>query len=210
MEPSLDYRIEILLILFRVQIRELSSFYDEGEEHFDFGLDKLRVKIDKLTDVEWELHEDFYIGQRDDLESLRELKRQFAAVGLFNVFESFLRNTLDHLRCSNVPVPKRKPKEQWYLDKMKEVFAKIGVPITEPGRDWNAIKKLQTIRNCITHLGSRPDEEAVQKLKGYNFEVREDVWMELPPGYFDESVDLVQRVGERIVRDCQTAFPQRQ
>ena len=186
MEPSLDHRIEILLTLLRFQIRELRSFYDEGEEHFDFEFDKLKVKIDQLTDVEWELHEDFYIGRRDAFESLRELKRHFAAVGLFNVFETFLRNTLDHLRSANVLVPTREPKERWYLGKMKSIFAEIGVPITEPGRDWNAIKRLQAIRNCITHLDSRPDVETARKLKGCNFEVREDAWMELPPEYFED------------------------
>lgn len=209
MEPSLDYRIDILLTLFRFQIRELRNFYDEGEEQFDFGFDKLKVKIDQLTDMEWELREDFYIGQRDALESLRELKRHFAVVGLFTVFETFLRDILDYLGCAKEPDPKSGYKERWRFEDMKIMFASIGIRITKPDRDWNAVKKLQAIRHCIIHLGSRPDLATVRKLKDYNFEVREDVWMELPQGYFEESADLVQHVGERIVRDCKAEFPLR-
>ena len=254
-ELSIDWRIDIHLTLLRIQIRELKCFYDEGEKHFDIGFDQLAKEIDKITDKKWDLYEDFYIDQRDSLESLRELKRHFAIVGLLTVFEAFLRDTLDHVGCAKMPKPKCKlkkcwnlrdmknhisadgvfnmlrkflrnildhlsytkdpkprwgPKERWRFDDMKKIFACIGVPITKPDRDWNAIKKLQVIRNCITHLGSFPDQKTVQKLKNYNFQVHEGVWMELPSRYFEDSADLVECVCERIVSDCKTAFPERQ
>ena len=55
-------------------------------------------------------------------------------------------------------MPKRNPKERWYLDRMKNIFAEIGVPITKPDRDWNAIKRMEAVRHCITHSGSIPDK----------------------------------------------------
>lgn len=255
MEPSIDWRIEAQLTLLRAHIRELKRFYGEGEKHFDIGLDELAKEIDQITDEKWEVYEEFYIGQRESLESLRELKRHFSIVGLFTVFENFLRDTLDHVGCAKMIKPKcelkkfwnlkdikkhisavgvfntladllrntldhlgytkdPKPrwgyKESWRFEDMKKIFACIGVPITKPDRDWNAIKNLQAIRNCITHLGGFPDKKTVQKLKSYNFEVYEGVWMELPSRYFEDSADLVQRVCGRIVGDCKTAFPERQ
>ena len=81
-------------------------------------------------------------------------------------------------------------------------FKQIGAPITKPDSDWKSIKKLQLIRNCITHLDGRPDDETVRKLKGYNCHVNKGVWMTLPDGYFEESADLVERVCKRIVKDC--------
>ena len=139
----------------------------------------------------------------DDLVFLRKLKRHFSIVGLFTGFETFLRSTLQQLYQAGADVPKRSPNKHWYLDTMKEIFKAVGVPITKPDHDWNSIKKLQAIRNCITHLDGRPDKETVRRLKGYNCHVIKGVWMKLPDGYFEESADLVERICERIVKDCQ-------
>ena len=127
----------------------------------------------------------------------------------FNVFETFLRDALDQLGDAGVDVPKPKPGKRWYIDKFKKKFKEIGVPITKPDADWNAIKKLQAIRHCITHCDGIPDDENVRKLKGYNVDVPPHVWMELPDGYFEESADLVARVCDRIVENCRSEFPSR-
>ena len=235
MSLSLDYRIEIPLELARIQISSLRRFYDEGEEHFNLGFNELKDEIDHLTPEEWEKGEDFYLGERDQMEFLRRLKRHFSIVGLFTVFETFLRSTLQQLywagadvpkrspnkrryldtmkeifRAVGVPiVPKRSPNKRWYLDTMKEIFRAVGVPITRPNHDWNSIKKLQAIRNCITHLDGRPDKETVRRLRGYNCHVIKGVWMKLPDGYFEESADLVERICERIVKDCQNAVTEK-
>ncbi len=119
----------------------------------------------------------------------------------------FIRNTLQELYLAGADVPKLN--KRWCLDKMKEIFKAAGVPITEPDRDWNSIKKLQAIRNCITHLDGRPDEETVRQLKGYNCHVIKGVWMKLPASYFEESADLVERICECIVEDCQNAVKEK-
>ena len=206
---SLDYRIEIPLILAQRHISGLRSFYDEGEMHFNIGVNDLKDETDHLTPEEWNNGEDCYLGQRDDLEELRELKRHFSIVGLFTVFEKFLQDTLQQLRWAGAAVRKRNPKERWFLGEMKEIFAEIGVPITKPDRDWNAIKRMEAVRHCITHLGSLPNEEMVDTLAGYNFRVREGVWMELSDGYFEKSADLVERVCKWIVKDCQKAVKEK-
>ena len=139
---------------------------------------------------------------------MRELKRHFSIVGLFTVFEMFLRKTLQELYLAGADVPKQQPNLH-KIHKMKEIFKAAGVPITEPDHDWNSIKKLQAIRNCITHLDGRPDKKPVQKLKDYNCHVSEGVWMELPARYFEENADLVERICERIVKDCQNAVKEK-
>ena len=202
---SIKYRIGIPLILAQRHILGLRSFYDEGEMHFNIGFDDLKDETDHLTPEEWNDTEDYYLGRRDDLEGLRDLKRHFSIVGLFTVFEIFLRDMLQQLHWAGAAVPKRNPTKSWFLDRIKVIFAEIGVPITKPDRDWTAIRKMQAVRNCITHFGSRPDKEMVRKLAGYNFCLREGVWMELPDGYFEESADLVERVCERILEDCHNA-----
>ena len=209
MPPSLDYKIDILLVLLRIRVEALRGFYNEGEAHFSTDFDKLTAETDHLTVAEWEQHEDFFIGQRDGLESLRQLKRHFAIAGLFNVFDTFLRDALDQLDYAEVDVPEPEHGKRWSFDDIKKIFAGIGVPITKPDRDWNAIRKLQAIRHCITHCDGIPNEEIVRKLKGYNFHVPQDVWMELPDGYFKECADLAERVCNRIVKACHDKFPSR-
>ncbi len=128
--------------------------------------------------------------------------------------QSCQRKTTDvrksELRYANVAVPPRRCDDRWYLGKMKKIFAGVGVPITKPDHDWIAIKKLQAFRHCITHNDGYPDEEDVQTLKNYNFDVLQDKWIELPAGYFEESAGRVERVCDRIVKDCKRAFPGRQ
>lgn len=209
MPPSIDYRIDILLTLVRMRIHTLKDFYSEGEAHFSADFDELTAKTDRLPMAEWEQLEDYYMGERDELRSLRQLKRHFATAGLFNVFETFLRETLDLLGRAGVYVPDPEDGKHRDLDNMKKAFRGIRVPITKPDADWKAIKKLQAIRNCITHCDGVPDEEYVQKLKGYNVDVPPHVWMELLDGYFEESADLVERVCDRIVNDCHREFPSR-
>ena len=201
----LTYRIEIPLKLAQIHISSLRRFHEEGEMNFNIGFNDLKGETSHLTPEEWNDAEDYYLGQRDDLEGLRDLKRHFSIVGLFTVFEIFLRDTLQQLQCAGAAVPKRNPAKRWFFDRMKAIFAKIGVPITKPDRDWNAIRKMQAVRHCITHSGSRPDKEMVRKLEGYNFSLREGVWMELPDGYFEGSADLVERVCGRILEDCHNA-----
>ena len=201
---SLQYRFEIPLKLAQMHISGLRSFYEEGEMHFNSGFHDLKEETKHLTPEEWNNDENYYLGQRDDLEGLRDLKRHFSVVGLFTVFEIFLRHTLQQLHRAGAAVPFN-PNERWILDRMKDIFAEIGVPITKPNRDWNAIRKMQAVRNCIMHFGSRPEKEMVRTLAGYNFRLREGVWMELPDGYFEESADLVERVCERILEDCHNA-----
>ena len=205
MALSLDYRIQIPLHLVRIQIASLRKFYDQGEKHFNSGFDELKARIDQLTPEEWSEGEDYYLEQRDELESLRHLNTQFAIVGLFTVFETFLRWTLHQLLWVGAVVPARRSNERWNLDKMNAILKTIGVPITKPDADWNSIKKLQVIRNCITHLDGRPDEETVRRLQAYNCQVIKGVRMKLPDRYFAQNANLVERICERIVKDCQNA-----
>ena len=162
----LDYRIEIPQILAQIHISGLRSFYDECERHFTDVLNNLKDETEHLTPEQWNNVEDYYLGQREDLGGLRELKRHFSIVGLFTVFEKFLRDTLEQLYWAGVTVPKRNPEDRWYLDRMKKIFAEIGVPITKPDRDWNAIKKMEAVRHCITHSGSIPDKENGAEAEG--------------------------------------------
>ena len=207
MPPSVDYKIDILLTLLRFRIHALRGFYSEGEAHFSADIDELKARTDCLTVAEWEQREDFFIGERDGLESLRQLKRHFEIAGLFNVFETFLRDTLDQLSDAKVNVPMPEDGKHWYLGNMKKAFREIGVPITKPDCDWNAIKKLQAIRNCITHCDGIPDEDYVRKLKDYGVDVPPHVWMEVQDGYFEDGADVVARVCDRIVKDCHSKFP---
>ena len=206
MNVLLDYRIEIPRDLARFKIRELKKFHEEGEKHFNIGFDELKTEVDRLTSEEWEEGEDYYIGLSDELESLRELKRNFATVGLFMVLEKFLLDTLQRLHWAGAPIPHRKPADRWDLNKIKDLFTKANVPITKPETDWKAIKKLQALRNCITHLDGIPDEKTAKKLKGEKFDVIEGVPIHISEGYVEANADLVQRHCNRIVDECEKAF----
>ena len=209
MDQSQDDRIEILvakalLDLAQIRISKLKSFYDEGEMHFSIGLDDLKDRTDHLTSEESDKFEDYYLGQRDDLKELMELKKHFSIVGLFTAFEMFLRRTLLLLHHGDTAMSECIRKMRF--DDMKEKFSSIGMPIADPGPDWKAIMGIKEVRNCITHSGSRPGKKMVQRLKDYDFHVSAGVWMELPDGYFGVSADLVERACERITKDCQNAL----
>ena len=195
--------LEVPLTLAGIKIRELKRFHGAAERSFKSQYAALEAELDRLPPEQWsEDVQDHYIELRDEFESLQHLKTDCAITGLFMAFEAFLRNLLSLLRRIGRPVPVQKPGDRWYLDNMKPLFTQAGVRITEPDDDWRAIKRLQAVRHCITHLEGWPDEDTVTKLKGAKFSVAVGERLRLPPGYFNESVEIVQRSCKRIVDDC--------
>ena len=180
MDQSHDYRnlavgIEASLRLTKIRVSRLRDFHDEGEAHFKLGLKDLETEADLLTPEDWDEFGEFLIEQRDDLEELRELKRNCSVVGLFTALEMFLRRALLSLHRPTSAVPKQIWKElraetkkkfsNKSIDEMKGAFNKIGVPIAKDNPDWQAIMGIKLVRNCITHYGGRPDEEMAEKTK---------------------------------------------
>ena len=94
MTMRLSIIVNPLLSLTHNRISRLREFYDEGVRHFDIGLHDLEEQTDHLTSEEWDEVGDFYGEQRYEFEELLELKRHFFIVGLFTVFEMFLRRML--------------------------------------------------------------------------------------------------------------------
>ena len=211
--------INALLSLARTHIRGMKDFYDEGESHFTSELKRLEERANSLTDDEWEQLEGL-IDQRYELEVLRELKRNFSIVGLFTVFEMFLRRALLWLHWPSPALPKcirkelrdeiKKKVAKKSFDEMKVTFKKIGVPIAEGTSDWQAIMGMKLVRNCIAHYGGRPDEEMAEKLeKDYKICMANadspTRRMKLSKNYFRDSADLVERTCDRIIKKCHTA-----
>lgn len=195
------------LSIMRINIARLKNFYDEGERHFNSRFKDLAQEVDHLTPEQWDDFQDFYIQERDEMEDLRELKRNFSIVGLFTVLERFLRRTLRHLREAGAPVEGHIRKMS--LEDMKDAFKKIDLPITEPNHDWQAIMGMKLVRNCITHYDGHPHKEMAKKLKtNYKIPVVAERWkptngeesepvswrIQLADEYFGKSADLVERV----------------
>ncbi|MDE2926817.1 MAG: hypothetical protein OXT71_10510 [Acidobacteriota bacterium] len=198
------------LSIMRHNIGRLKNFYDEGERHFKRGFKDLEDEIAHLTDDEIEV---FHLEYRDELEDLREIKRNFSIFGLFTVIERFLRRTLRHLRKAGAPVEGCIRKMS--LEGMKDAFRKIGVPITEPNHDWHALMGMKEVRNCIAHYDGHPHKEMAKKLQcDYKIPVIEERWkpanggkfepiswsIQLADEYFGESAELVERVCKRAAR----------
>ena len=220
--------IHALLSLTRSRISILREFYDEGERHFNIENKDLEERTAHLTQEEWDWGDgDFSIELLHELEELRELKRNFAIVGLFTVLEMFLQRALLWVHGPGPAVPKRIRKElraeikkkfaKMNFDKMKPAFKEIGVRIAEDNSDWQAILGMKLVRNCITHHGGRLDEEMAEKLeklkKDYKICVidAEDPTrrMKLPKNYFRDSADLVERTCDRITKQCYTALKEK-
>ena len=197
-------RLGVPLTLVGIRIRELKRFHEEGERNFKSRYAALEAEFDHLTPEEQSDDlQDHYIDLRDELESIRSLNTNCAIAGLFMAFESFLSNMLKQLKHRGVPgIPEQVPGPYWSLKDMKAIFAKVGVHITKAASDWTAIKRLQAVRHCITHSAGWPDNKTVRKLKGAQFSVSIYERLRLPPGYFDESIEIVQRSCKRIVDDC--------
>ena len=208
--------IEATLKIAQIQISMLREFYDAGERHFTSDLNRLEDRTDPLTDDQWEQIENF-VGQRDELEELRELKRHFSIVGLFTVFEIFLRHTLRQLRWAGASVQGCTRKMLWR--EMKRTFKEIGLSIARPDSDWKAIVGIKEVRNCITHSrGHINDKKTTYKLKtDYGIRVIEEHWkplkgekpepsswkIQITDRYFRKSADLVETACKRIAKDCQ-------
>ena len=208
--------IEATLKIAQIQISMLRDFYDAGERHFTSDLNQLEDRAGTLTDDQWEQIANF-VGQRDELEELRELKSHFSIIGLFTVFEIFLQHTLWQLRWAGAGVPGCIRKMLW--PEMKRAFKEIGLPIPRPDADWKAIVGIKEARNCIAHSSGRiDDKKMVCKLKtDYGIPVIEEPWKppkgeKLEPSswriritdrYFWKSADLVECACKRIAKDCQ-------
>lgn len=211
--------INARLDLLRMHIRTLRHLYVEGEEIFDRRFNELTKWMDELPDDQMEGAVDFFVGERDDLEDLRELKRHCSVIGLFRVIEMFLRRTLRHLRNAGAPV--RGPLRRMSLDKMKKAFRCIDVRITEPNDDWHALMGLKLVRHCIVHYDGRPPKEMARQLKdAYGIPVIEKRWrrtkgghdepvawkLQISDDYFGKSADLVERICGRAVRGYRKNF----
>ena len=197
------------------RIGRLRDFYNEGEFNFDSRLRDLKNKVDRLTPEQWDDLQDHYIDEHDDLEELRELKRNFSIVGLFTVLEIFLRRMLTLILVppgikDREALLTRVQKERWNLDDMKKKFREVGLPITEPNTDWNAIKTMNAVRNCITHHAGQPNKKMMRQLKKINFPVNDAQYptrrMKLPPEYFEESAVIVERFCRRIAKGYRKAL----
>ena len=202
--------IEALLSRTEHRIGRLRDFYNEGEFNFDSRLRDLKDEADRLVPEQWDGLQDHYIDELYDLEELRELKRNFSIVGLFTVFEIFLRRMLTLILVppgvkDRKALLERVQKKRWNLDDMKKKFREVGLPITEPNTDWNAIKRMNEVRNCITHHAGQPNKEMMLRLKKINFPVNDAEYptrrMKLPPEYFEESAVIVERVCRRIAKE---------
>lgn len=114
------------------------------------------------------------------------------------MFERFLRSKLQQLKSLGHKVANEKA---WRLDDLKTEFAAIGVRLTEPAVDWQEIKKLQAIRNCIAHNDGWIDEESFEKLAPYGFEHRQ-TFLALPENYFADTLSLIGRMCRKVTADC--------
>ena len=195
--------VALQLVGTRIHISRLKEFYGEGEKHFNIELDELTSQVGHLAPEEWNEVGNLFIDEHSDLEALLQLKRRFAIVGLFTVFEVFLRKTLEYVHQPDWAMSKRIPEMR--LDDLKKEFSNLGVAITKPAADWKLIMGMKEVRNCITHSDSFPDEKRAKKLANYGIPVIYGK-MTLPNEYFEESVDIVERTCERIAKDCRYAL----
>ena len=199
--------VEALLSFTHNRISKLREFYDEGEMHFNIGLDDLKAQTDHLTSEEWDEFGDFYVEQRYEFEELRELKKHFSIVGLFTVFEMFLRRMLRLLHHPADAVVVKRILEMRF-DDIKKEFSDLGVEIMKPSCDWQAIMGMKEVRNCITHSDGRADKQRAKNLVNYKIPVDQSR-MVLPDGYFEKSADLVETTYKRIARNCQNILKEK-
>ena len=205
----------------RRNIDGLKTFHSEGERLFTSDFNRLQVEADSLPDDDGRQIEHL-IDQRYEMEALRELTRNFSIVGLFTVFEMFLRRMLRHLRWAGAAVPGCI--QTMRFDDMKKAFRDIDLPITESTPDWQAIIRLRIVRNCIAHSRGRIDnKKTVRKLrKDDEILLIEATWrpaagggesepsswrLQLTEKYFGENAALVEHVCEQISTDCFKYYP---
>ena len=206
-QMALNIVLDALLRLTHNRVSRLREFYDEGVRHFDIGLNDLEKKTGHLTPEEWDEVGDFYGEQRYEFEELLELKRHFSIVGLFTVFEMFLRRMLLLLHHP-VDAAVRERILWMSVDKMEKKFSNLGVEITKPCCDWKAILGMKEVRNCIAHSGGRADEQREERLAKYKILVDRSK-MVLPDGYFEKSADLIESTCKRIARNCQNILKEK-
>lgn len=226
MDQTRDFRnlavgIEATLKLTKMRVSRLRDFHYEGEAHFRIGFNDLEIKTRRRTPTDWEEFGDFCGEQHDELEELRDLKRNFSILGLFTVLEMFMQRALLWLHWPSSAVPPQARKEVWdeikkrlakkNLDRMKDTFRKIGVPIAEDNPDWPQLMEMKLVRNCIAHSAGHPDEDMVEKLEKIH-EIRvvdsdsPAMRIELSKEYFGASADLVERICDRIAKRCYVAL----
>jgi hypothetical protein len=200
-EVGLDWRFGIPLEFARITLRELKRFYDEGEKQFATEIAKLEMQA-KGVSADDDDQMDYLGDVRDQREGIVELNREFAIVGIFRTFERFLRLFLDPRRHPGFAIPAPKGSR---LKDLEGQYKAIGVDLTRLPFEWRDIKKLQEIRNCITHDEGWIDAKRAGALRSYQFPVKENDWIELPEDYFVEAYNLVQRTCRLVIEECRKA-----
>jgi hypothetical protein len=187
------------LMLAEFSLSELRSFYHEATKHFGSRLAGFEARF-KNTSPEDE-ESDYLVGRIEEVEGFLDLVQNFGLVGVYRTFEMFLRNVVDQQRRAGVISGGTKR----YVDDLKDQLKEIGVEMTQPPFQWQQIRKLQKIRNCIAHNEGWLDGERVSDLRGCGLPVQEGQYLRLPEGYFLEALELVDQTCRLVVDRCAEA-----
>jgi hypothetical protein len=209
------------LVLARITLRELKSFYDEGTKHFEAELARLEMRSKNTSREDDE--SDYLSDMMGELEALLDLLQEFGILGIYRTLEVFLQKVADRLSKDGVLISTRldRPKDRGKvflrrvasclrrkgegipgqtarLDQLKDRFKEVGVELTQPPFQWREITKLRKIRNCIAHNEGWVDRKQAPILKSYQLRVEEGNRLKLPKGYFLEALRLVEETCELV------------
>jgi hypothetical protein len=187
------------LILAEFSLSELRSFYHEATRHFGSRLAGLGARSKNASPEDEE--SDYLAGKMEEVEGFLDLVQNFGLVGVYRTFEMFLRNVVDQQRRAGAI----SGKTGRHVDKLRKQLKELGVELTKPPFQWQEIKKLQKIRNCIAHNEGWVDKQYVSKLKGCGVPVEEGHRLRLPKGYFLEGLQLVAKTCSLVIEKCREA-----
>lgn len=204
-EVGLDWRLGVPFEVLWITLNELKRFYDEGERQFSSELSKLEMQFRNIS-PEDDDQADYLCDLRDQYEGILNLKREFAVIGLFRAFERFLRIFLDLQRHPLFKIP---PLEGSHFEDLKRQYKKIGVDLSKPPFEWQQIKLLQEIRNCIAHDEGWVDANRAAKLRSFKYSVKENDWIQLQPDFFPQAHKLIRKTCEIVAEKCKESLSKR-
>lgn len=180
------------------------EFHKQTGRYFRKKLDAFKARAHSHPDAYWEqdvggtTRGELASEELQELESFAEINNRFGLLAVFATFERLVHRIHQDMMNQNLIHHRHFKKTYLNFDESKDSFAKIGIYLTKAPFDWTNLRKLQTLRNAITHQDGWVTDENINKLRNYGYKVGQ--WIKITDRYFEDSMNLVWESCSELVK----------
>jgi hypothetical protein len=189
----------------KYDLETVDEFHKQTARYFQKKIRAFRTESASQPDSYWKqdvggmTRGEIASEKLNELETLAQMNNRFGILGVFATFERLLLRIHQDMMNLRLVHKERFKKDYLTFDLYKDSLAAIGIKLTKPPFDWANLRKLQTLRNAITHQDGVVTEDNVEDLKNYGYKsVGQSI--DITDSYFEDSLNLVKQSCSQLVK----------